>query len=68
MEIGTPVEQGFRQAGLPYSALGNIDNYVPSHRFWKFLVNMARSEGNMELSFSVGDRYGAKSLDRRKSE
>jgi AraC-like DNA-binding protein len=68
MEIGTPVEQGFRQAGLPYSALGNIDNYVPSHRFWKFLVNMARSEGIMDLGFRVGERYGANSPDPRMTE
>ena len=66
--IGTPVEQGFRQAGLPYIALENIDNYVPSHRFWKFLVNMARTEGVMDLGFRVGERYGANSPDPHMTE
>jgi AraC-like DNA-binding protein len=62
-DIGTPVERAFRQAGLPYCALESVDNYVPSHRFWAFLVNMARSEGIVDLGFRVGQRFGANSAD-----
>ena len=38
--IGAPVEREFIHAGLPYCALEHVDNYVPSHRFWAFLVNV----------------------------
>jgi hypothetical protein len=37
-DIGTPVERMFRQIGLPYSALDDKENYLPSHRFLKFLA------------------------------
>jgi AraC-like DNA-binding protein len=66
--IGAPVERGFRQARLPYSALEDVNNYVPSHRFWEFLVNMAQSEGTMDLGFRVGERYGADSPDPHMTE
>ena len=62
-DIGAPVERGFRLAGLPYSALGNVDNYVPSHRFRKFLVNMACSEGIEDLGFRTGEKFGADCAD-----
>ena len=62
-DVGAPVERGFKQAGLPFAALDNVDNYVPSHRFWAFLVNMARSEGILDLGFRVGHRFGANSAD-----
>ena len=62
-DIGAPVERGFRQAGLPYSSLEDVDNYIPSHRFWTFLVNMARSEGIEDFGFRVGEQFGAGSAD-----
>jgi AraC-like DNA-binding protein len=67
-DVGAPVERGFRQAGLPYAALEKVDNYVPSHRFWAFLVNMARREGILDLGFRVGQRYGADSADPHMTE
>ena len=62
-DVGGPVERGFNQAGLPFTALENVDNYVPSHRFWTFLVNMAHSEGIEDLGFRVGRKYGVCSVD-----
>jgi AraC-like DNA-binding protein len=61
--IGAPVEGGFRQVGLPFAALENVNNYVPSQRFWAFVGNMARSEGIEDLGFRVGDKYGADCAD-----
>jgi len=61
--VGAPVERGFQQAGLPFSALDNVNNYVPSHRFWAFLINMAFREGIEDLGFRVGQTYGADSAD-----
>ncbi len=62
-DVGASVERGFRHAGLPYCALENIDNYIPSHRFWAFLVDMAYSEGIQDLGFRVGKQFGANSPD-----
>lgn len=62
-DIGAPVERGFQQANLPWNALESVNNYVPSHCFWKFLISMARSEGLLDLGFRVGDRYGADCAD-----
>jgi AraC-like DNA-binding protein len=62
-DVGAPVESGFRQSGLPWCALEDVNNYVPSHRFWKFLISMARSEGIPDLGFRVGDQFGANSAD-----
>ena len=66
--IGAPVERGFRQAGLPYCALESVDNYVPSQRFWSFLVNMAYSQGIKDLGFRVGLRFGANCADPHLTE
>lgn len=62
-DIGAPVERGFRRAGLPYAALDSFDNYVPSQRYWSFLVIMAQSEGIVDLGFRVGQQFGANSPD-----
>jgi len=62
-DVGAPVEQGFRQAGLPFEALQNVNNYVPSQRFWAFVGNMARSQGIEDLGFRVGQTYGADCAD-----
>jgi len=62
-DLGAPVEHGFRQAGLPFSALENINNYVPSQRFWAFVGNMAQRQGIEDLGFRVGQRHGADSAD-----
>jgi AraC-like DNA-binding protein len=62
-DIGTPVERGFRQAHLPWYALEDENNYVPSHRFYMFVVGMARSEGILDLGFRVGEQFGADTTD-----
>lgn len=67
-EIGAPVERGFRQAGLPIDSLDDINNYIPSHRFRSFLVDMAHREGIPNLGFHVGQRYGAKCADPKLTE
>jgi AraC-like DNA-binding protein len=62
-DVGAPVERGFRLAGLPVCALEDADNYVPSHRYWRFLVDMAQREDIPDLGFHVGQRYGANCAD-----
>ena len=55
---GAPVERGFQRAGLPFMALENVNNYVPSERFLAFVVDMAYREGIEDLGFRVGQRFG----------
>jgi len=62
-DLGTTVERGFQRVDLFYHALEDVDNYIPSHRFYAFLVRMARSEGIENLGFLVGCKYGADSAD-----
>ena len=62
-DVGAPVELGFQQTGLPLCALEDVNNYVPSHRFWAFLVNMAQSQGIEDLGFRVGCTFGADCAD-----
>ena len=62
-DVGAPVEGCFRQVGLPWYALEDVDNYVPSHRFSKFLICTAYSEGILDLGFRVGEKFGADSVD-----
>ena len=61
--VGAPFERGFRQAGLPVCALEDANNFIPSHRFWEFLVDMAFSQDIPDLGFRVGQRYGANCAD-----
>jgi len=63
--LGGAVERGFREARLPVSALENINNYVPSLRFYEFVANMAQREGIEDLGFRVGEKYGANCVDPR---
>jgi AraC-like DNA-binding protein len=58
-EVGAPVRRGFQRAGLPYGVLENLDNCVPSQRFYSFVRDMALREGIEELGFHVGRRFGA---------
>lgn len=67
-DIGAPVEREFIQAGLPYCALESVNNYIPSHRFWAFLVNVAHTEGIPDLGFRVAERFGADSPDPHMTE
>ena len=67
-DVGAPVERGFRQAGLPMYSLDDINNYIPSHRFWTFLIDMADREGIPNLGFHVGQKYGAKCADPKITE
>ena len=62
-EIGAPVERGLRSSGLPMSAIEDIDNYIPSSAYWKFLTLMARSEDILDLGFRVGHQYGPRGAD-----
>jgi AraC-like DNA-binding protein len=66
--IGAPVERYFRQAGLPFAALEDADNYVPSERFLAFVVNAAQREGIEALGFRVGQEHGANCADPRFSK
>ena len=62
-EVGAPFERGFRQAGLPVCALEDVNNFIPSHRFWQFLIDMAYGQDIPDLGFHVGQKYGANSAD-----
>jgi len=62
-DVGSPFERGFRQAGLPVCALEDVNNFIPSHRFWGFLVDMAFSQDIPDLGFHVGQKYGANCAD-----
>jgi AraC-like DNA-binding protein len=62
-DVGAPFERGFRQAGLPVCALEDVNNFIPSHRFWRFLVDMAQSQDIPDLGFHVGQEYGANCAD-----
>jgi AraC-like DNA-binding protein len=64
-DVGAPFERGFRHAGLPVCALEDVDNFIPSHRFWEFLVDMAFSQDIPDLGFRVGQKYGASCADPR---
>ena len=61
--VGAPVESGLRHAGLPVYALEDVDNFVPSHRFWAFLVDIAFSQDIPDLGYHVGQKYGANCAD-----
>ena len=61
--VGASVGRGFRLAGLPVCALEEVSNYVPSHRFWTFLVDMAFSQDIPDLGYHVGQKYGANCAD-----
>ena len=43
--IGAPVEREFQRVGLPFAALEDMNNYVPSECFLAFVVNMAHRDG-----------------------
>ena len=62
-DVGAPFERGFRQAGLPVCALEDVNNFIPSHRFWRFLVDMAQGQDIPDLGFHVGQQYGANCAD-----
>ena len=62
-DIGTPFERKFRHAGLPVCALEDANNFVPSHRFWAFLVDTAFNQDIPDLGFRVGQKYGANCAD-----
>ena len=67
-DIGTPVEDGILQAGLPVYALEDMNNYIPSQRYWSFLVNMVHTQQIGDLGFHVGQRFGANCLDPHLTE
>ena len=61
--IGAPFEREFRRVGLPVCALEDLDNFIPSHRFWRFLIDTALSQDIPDLGFHVGQKYGANCAD-----
>jgi len=67
-DVGAPVEGGLQRIGLPHAVLERADNYIPSHRFYAFLVSMAQREGIEDLGFRVGQRYGADNVDPHLTE
>jgi len=62
-DVGAPVESHFRRLHMPFDALENVNNYLPSQFFWKFLIDMSRSQGIEELGFLVGKQFGANCVD-----
>jgi AraC-like DNA-binding protein len=64
-DIGAPVEREFQRAGLPYYALDNVNDYVPSHRFWAFVTNASRHEGIEDFGFRVGQMLGGNGIDAK---
>jgi AraC-like DNA-binding protein len=60
---GAPVRREFRRVRLPYAALEDPDNYVPSERFRAFVVSSAQREGIETLGFEVGLAHGANCVD-----
>jgi AraC-like DNA-binding protein len=61
--LGASVQREFRRARLPYAALEDPNNYVPSERFRAFVVSAAQREGIEALGFEVGLAYGANCAD-----
>jgi AraC-like DNA-binding protein len=62
------VERGFRRSGLPYYSLENANNYVPSHRFYAFVADMAAREQMEDLGFQAGQYLGANCADPKMTE
>lgn len=62
-DVGAPFERGFRQAGIPVCALEDVNNFIPSHRFWQFLIDITLSQDIPDLGFHVGRKYGANCAD-----
>lgn len=61
-EVGTPVEKALGSAGLPPSALDDLNLFIPSQRFRQFVVDTALKEGIDSFGFRVGRRFGALSM------
>jgi AraC-like DNA-binding protein len=62
-DVGAPVESEFSKANLPWFALEDDNNYVPSRNFYKFILNSAHSEGIPDLGFRAGVKFGANTAD-----
>jgi hypothetical protein len=62
-DVGAPVESLFAKAKLPWLALEDANNYVPSSNFYKFVLNAAHSAGIQDLGFRAGMKFGANSAD-----
>ena len=52
---------------MPFGAIENVDSYVPSQRFYSFLIDMARREGIEDLGLNVGQKFGADNIDPKMS-
>jgi AraC-like DNA-binding protein len=66
--VGAPVAREFQIARLPLHALDDVDNFLPSQRFWAFLVNSVASQGIEDLGFRVGRKFGANCIDAHLAE
>jgi len=64
-DIGAPAQREFQRVGLPYYALDNANDYVPSQRFWAFVTNASRHEGIEDFGFRVGQMLGENGIDAK---
>jgi AraC-like DNA-binding protein len=62
-DVGAPIESLFSKAKLPWFALDDDNNYVPSRNFYRFVLNSAHSEGIPDLGFRAGIKFGANTAD-----
>lgn len=62
-DVGAPVENSLHRLRVPFATLENLNNYIPSHIYWKFLVDMSFSQGIEDLGFLVGKQFGANCAD-----
>ena len=58
-DVGTPVESALNRVGLAAGVLEDCNNFVPSEKYRRFIVDAAVSEGIPDLGFRVGERHGA---------
>lgn len=62
-DAGTPLDKALRRARLPVSGLDAVDHYLPSQRFFEFVLDTAAREGIDDVGFRVGQRVGANGAD-----
>lgn len=60
---GVSIGPAFQRAGLPVTALEDVNNYVPSQGFYAFILDMTRRAGIEDLGFLVGRWRGANCVD-----
>jgi AraC-like DNA-binding protein len=61
--VGAPVESWLRKADIPATVLEHPHYYIPSARFFKFVINAARNSGIQDLGSNVGSAFGPSAVD-----